>query len=133
MNTQIRKNKTIRVFSVVAVLFGLLTIKAGGSVLFGPESARLAAGEVVNFVLWFNFIAGFFYVFAGVGLWKSRTWSVYLAGTIALMTALVFLALGVHIFAHGLYENRTLAAMTLRLTLWVFIFFHARRYLLSRI
>jgi hypothetical protein len=40
----------------------------------------------------------------------------------------VFGALGVHIAGGGLYEYRTLAAMTLRLSLWTLIFFYARRH-----
>lgn len=44
--------------SIVAVLFGLLTIQEGGAVLFWSESARAAAGQYVPFVVWFNFLAG---------------------------------------------------------------------------
>ncbi len=129
---QVKKKIALSVVSVVAVLFGLLTIKTGGSVLFGPESAKLAAGNVVDFVLWFNFLAGFLYVIAGIGLWMEKVWAVWLAGLIAIMTALVFLALTVHISGGGLYENRTIAAMTLRFTLWTFIFFFTRKKLAGR-
>jgi hypothetical protein len=44
--------------AVMAVLFGLLTVFSGGRTLFGGEAARLAAGAIVPFVLWFNFVAG---------------------------------------------------------------------------
>ena len=54
--------------SLVATVFGLLTIKEGGTVLFGDEAARTAAGNYVPFVLWFNFVSGFAYIIAGVGL-----------------------------------------------------------------
>ena len=43
----------------VAVLFGLLTVLSGGRTLFGGEAGRLAAGAIVPFVLWVNFVAGF--------------------------------------------------------------------------
>ncbi len=59
--------------SLVAVAFGLLTIKEGGTILFGGEAARAAAGNYVPFVLWFNFLAGFAYVVAGIGLWLQAT------------------------------------------------------------
>jgi hypothetical protein len=55
--------------AIIAVFFGLLTIKEGGSVLLGNEQAVGAAGDYVPFVLWFNTVAGFAYVAAGVGLW----------------------------------------------------------------
>ena len=44
----------VKSLAVVAVLFGLLTVLSGGRTLFGGEAARLAAGAIVPFVLWFN-------------------------------------------------------------------------------
>lgn len=49
----------IWVVTVIAIVFGLLTIKSGGSVLFVDGTAREDAGNYVPFVLWFNFLAGF--------------------------------------------------------------------------
>ena len=83
--------------SLVAVIFGLLTIKEGGAVLFGDEAARAAAGNYVPFVLWFNFVAGFAYVVAGAGLWLQQRWAVWLAVAIAAATALTFAAFSVHV------------------------------------
>ena len=83
--------------SLVAVIFGLLTIKEGGAVLFGDEAARAAAGNYVPFVLWFNFVAGFAYVVAGAGLWLQQNWAVWLAVAIAAATALTFAAFSVHV------------------------------------
>lgn len=107
---------------MVAVLFGILTIKSGGQVLFGDESYRLAAGDYVPFVLWFNFTAGFIYLIAGVGIGLRKPWAAGVALLIAITTLLVFAAFGLHIFADGTYEMRTVAAMTLRSTLWTVIF-----------
>jgi len=107
--------------SLVAVGFGLLTIKEGGTILFGDEAARAAAGNYVPFVLWFNFVAGFAYVIAGVGLWRQQRWAVWLAATIAAATVLTFAALGVHIYSGGAYEQRTVVAMSLRTLVWVVI------------
>ena len=109
----------IRVAAIVAVVFGLATVRAGGSVLFG-DGAR-DAGNVVRFVLWFNFLAGFAYVLAGIGLWLRRRWSVWLALAIAVGTVLVFGAFGVHVVVGGAFETRTAWAMTLRSVVWVLI------------
>jgi hypothetical protein len=109
----------IRAAAVVAVVFGIATIRAGGSVLFGDGAQ--AAGNVVGFVLWFNFLAGFAYVAAGTGLWLRRYWSAQLALTIAAATVLVFAALGVHVAAGGAFEMRTVWAMTLRSIVWILI------------
>ncbi|MDP1831578.1 MAG: hypothetical protein Q8K67_05935 [Geothrix sp.] len=105
--------------ALVAVGFGLLSIKEGGAILFGGEATRTAAGNYVPFVLWFNFWAGFAYVAAGIGLWLQQRWAVWLAAAIAGTTALTFAALGVHIYAGGAYLPRTVAAMSLRTLVWV--------------
>ena len=111
----------IRVAAVVGVLFGLMTIREGGAVLFVDGPARLAAGQYVPFVLWFNFLAGFFYVAAGLGLWKTNKWAARLAFAIATATLLIFAAFGWHVLSGGAYEMRTVVAMTLRSTIWLII------------
>lgn len=105
--------------SFVAVAFGLLTLKEGGTTLFGGPQALAAAGQVVPLVLWFNFLAGFAYVVAGIGLWMQRRWALWLAAAIAASTALVFTAFGAHGLGGGGYEPRTVIAMTLRTLVWV--------------
>ena len=118
--------------ATVAILFGLLTIKSGGQVLFGDESYRLAAGNYVPFVLWFNFTAGFVYLVAGIGIALRKPWAAGGALLIAVTTLLVFAAFGLHIFADGAYEMRTVAAMTMRSTIWTVIFVLTYRQLIRR-
>ena len=60
-----------RIAAAIAIVFGLLTLVSGGRALFGGADM----GAVVGFVLWFNFLAGFAYVLAGVGLWTGRPWA----------------------------------------------------------
>ncbi len=105
--------------AAVAVLFGVATVVSGGRVLFGDGAAQ--AGNIVPFVLWFNFLAGFAYVAAGIGLWLRRRWAPLLALALALTTALVFAAFGAHILGGGAFEVRTVAAMSLRTFVWVSI------------
>jgi hypothetical protein len=112
------REHSLRAVAVIAVLFGLLTIASGGRVLFGSDAARQAAGATVGFVVWFNFVAGFAYVVAGLGLWLRQRWSVPWAGLIALSTAAVFAVFALHVWQGGAYELRTAAAMALRLAVW---------------
>ena len=118
MTTRKRRGIWIWAISLVAIGFGLLTIKAGGAILFGDEAARNAAGNYVPFVLWFNFLAGFAYVTAGAGLWMRRRWAAWLAIAIAAATALTFIAFGVHVYLGGTFEQRTVIAMSLRTLVW---------------
>lgn len=107
--------------SVIAVVFGLLTIKEGGAVLFGSAEARAAAGNYVPFVVWFNFLAGFAYVVAGIGLFLQQRWAMWLAIAIAASTALTSAALGIVILSGDPYEQRTAFAMGLRTVVWAVI------------
>ncbi|MFA7269683.1 MAG: hypothetical protein WC073_10100 [Sterolibacterium sp.] len=116
--------------SLVAVGFGVLTIKEGGSILFGGEAALEAAGNYVPFVLWFNFVTGFAYVIAGAGLWMQQRWAARLAVAIAAATTLVFAAFGAHVYSGGAYEQRTVVAMSLRTLVWIVIAAIAWRQLL---
>lgn len=117
------KNKFIDIWviSFVAVLFGLLTIKSGGSVIFIDGVDRQGAGSYVPFVLWFNFIAGFAYVVAGIGLWMLKQWAARLSAFIVIMTLLIYALLGLYIIAGGEYEMRTIFAMCVRSLVWMFI------------
>lgn len=112
---------SIWIVSIIAILFGLLTIKSGGSVLFFDGATRENAGHYVPFVLWFNFISGFVYLVAGAGLFMQQRWGVWLSIVIALATLIVFGLLGLHILNDGLYESRTVGAMTLRTAVWTVI------------
>lgn len=107
--------------SIVAILFGLMTIKEGGAVLLGNEAAVAAAGNYVPFVLWFNSLSGFAYIAAGVGLWLQQRWAVWLAVAIAAAIALTFAAFGMHINSGGAYEQRTVIAMSMRTVVWFVI------------
>ncbi|RJR21975.1 MAG: hypothetical protein C4581_01430 [Nitrospiraceae bacterium] len=115
------KPVSLMIMSVIAVLFGLLTIKSGGQVLFGGTLYQKAAGNYVSFVLWFNFLAGFLYITAGAGIWMRWRRAVWLSFFIAAATIIVFAFIGVHIFGGGAYETRTVAAMSLRSLVWVLI------------
>ena len=116
-----------RVVAVIAVAFGLLTIKSGGSVLFVDGIAREEAGNYVPFVLWFNFLAGFTYLLAGTGLFVKKRWAAWLSIVIAATTIAVFAFFGLHILDEGMYEVRTVVAMSVRTVVWVLIAMFAYR------
>ena len=118
-----KSNRSVGVWivTIVALVFGILTIKSGGSVLFIDGPARQAAGNYVPFVLWFNFLAGFAYLLAGVGLFMQKSWAPRLSIFIAVTTAMVFALFGLHILNGGAFEDRTVVAMSLRTIVWVSI------------
>jgi hypothetical protein len=107
--------------ALIAVAFGIVTIIVGGKTLFGGAEQRAAAGNIVPFVLWFNFVAGFAYVIAGFGLFLWKRWAAQLSAVIAVATIAVFIAFGTHIFLGGMFEVRTVGAMIIRSVVWVVI------------
>lgn len=119
-------HRTLRFWSAVAMVFGVLTMLSGGRALFGDAAARASLGQVVDFVLWFNFLAGFVYVLAGWLLWQGRRWGRHLALVLAVSTALVAAAFGVRVLGGGAFEMRTVGALALRLGFWVAVAVVAR-------
>lgn len=111
----------------IAVVFGALTILSGGRALFGDAAAQAAVGNAVPFVLWFNFLSGFAYVLAGIGIAMSKTWAGPLAVVLALAILAVFALFGLHILRGGAHEARTVGAMALRATVWIGIAIYLRR------
>ena len=109
------------VVTAVAIVLGLLTIKAGGAVLFVGGEYRQQAGNYVPFVLWFNFLAGFVYMVAGVGLWMRQRWAAWLAIMIVAASVTVFVLLGFHVNSGGSYEMRTVITMVARCSIWTVI------------
>ena len=71
-----KTSRSLKVLAATAVVFGGLTVFSGANALFGDAAARASVGQAVGYVLWFNFLAGFVYVLAGLGLWLGR-WLAY--------------------------------------------------------
>jgi len=107
-----------RLLGAVAAAFGTLTFLSGGMVLFGPETARAAAGQVVPFVLWFNFLSGAVYIAAGIGIFLGHRFGKTLAVALAVALVVLFAAFLIAIVLGQEWEMRTLGALTLRLGFW---------------
>ncbi len=112
---------SVRIAAVVAILFGGLTLFSGGSVLFLDGQSRVEAGNYVPWIVWFNFLAGFAYILAGVRLFLWHGCAIKLSMVIFVATLLASMALGIHILLDGAYEMRTVGAMALRSSVWLTI------------
>lgn len=107
--------------AIVAIVFGILTVFSGGRALFGNVEARADLGDVVPFVLWFNFMAGFVYVLAGAALLTAKRWAAPVALFLAVTTVLVFMAFAAHAIAGGAFEARTVGALLIRSLFWIVV------------
>lgn len=122
-------SKTLKALSLLAIVFGALTVFSGGRALFGGTEAREAVGNAVSFVLWFNFLAGFGYVLAGIGILKKMLWAARTALVLALATGGVTFAFGLHVWLGGAFEARTVGALVLRLGFWILVAMMTRTWL----
>ncbi|MBK8120995.1 MAG: hypothetical protein IPK39_18880 [Sulfuritalea sp.] len=114
-----KSERILKWLATVAIAFGVLTVLSGGRALFGGMDARAELGNIVPLVLWFNFLAGFVYVLAGVALLRRKRRAAPLAVFLAVSTVLVFLAFALHILAGGTFEARTVGAPSLRSLFWI--------------
>jgi len=127
MTTKKFATKGLRIAAGIAIGFGVLTVVSGGLALFGGPAAQAAAGNSVPFVLWFNFLSGFVYALAGIGIALRKPWGSTLSIALALAIITVFALLGWHVFRGGVYEIRTIAAMVFRASIWIGIAIFLRR------
>lgn len=111
----------VRPVAIIAALFGLLTIYSGGMALFGGSAAKAAVGDAVPLVLWFNFLAGFVYIFGAFALYCSTVWGQRTSWVIGICTLLVFAILIVMILCGTPFEPRTIGAMIVRSGFWLAI------------
>lgn len=114
-----KSERKLKWLAMAAIVFGVLTVVSGGRALFGDAQARADLGNIVPFVLWFNFTAGFVYVLAGVALLRLKPWAATVALLLAVATVLVFLAFVGHITIGGAFEMRTVGALSLRSLFWI--------------
>lgn len=115
------RETSLKAAASVALIFGALTVFSGGRALFGGIEAQAAVGNAVGFVLWFNFLAGFAYILAGIGLFLRHRPAVWISLGIFASTALVGIAFAVHVWQGGAFEMRTVGAMILRTVVWAVI------------
>ncbi len=117
----LRRGTGLRMAGAAAAVFGVMTVVSGGTVLFGGDQLSRLAGNVVSFVLWFNFLAGFAYVMTGIGLWFARGWARWMAIAILIGTAIVLCAFLVYVSQGGPHETRTLVALIFRTGFWAIV------------
>ena len=103
-----------KIYIAILVIFGLLTVFMGGSVLFDLFEIREKEGNYVPFVVAANFVCGFLYLIAAFGILTQKLWAktpLIIAFIILIVT---FIGLGFHINSGKIYETKTVTAMTFR-------------------
>ena len=107
--------------AIIAALFGALTIFSGSMVLFGPEAAGRAAGDIVPFVVIFNTAAGIVYLAGAFALWRGHPAARPIALAIGVVTLIVLACFGVTALTGAPVEMRTALALPFRAAFWLVI------------
>ena len=108
---------TKKILLFVSTIFGLVTVFMSSSVLFDWFGIREKEGNYVPFVVIANFICGFLYLTAAFGIFKDKKWSQYLLILAFIILIITFIALYFHISSGGIYETKTVKALSFRTVL----------------
>ena len=104
--------------AIIAVLFGIATLFAGGRVLLGSDPGY----EVFRPLLVYNTAMGVAYLMAGAALWRRASAGRNAAGAIFLLNLLVLAGILVVYANGGGVAVDSLRAMTLRTVVWLLLF-----------
>lgn len=107
-----------RLCAAVAVLFGMMTLFAGGRVLGGADPGYV----VFKPLLIYNVVMGALYIAVGVVIARSLTWGKSGAGMIFVLNLLVFAGTIILYRSGGAVAVDSLKAMTLRTSVWLVLF-----------
>jgi hypothetical protein len=107
-----------RALSLVAALFGLVTIFGGARVLAGSDPGY----TVFRPLLIYNTAMGIAYVAAGIIVWRSLDRGKYIAATIFVLNLLVLGAIGYLYTAGSAVAVESLRAMAFRTVVWLLLF-----------
>jgi len=107
-----------RVLALVAVVFGVVTIIAGSSVLLGADPGYV----VFRPLLIYNAAMGAVYVAAGIVAWRSLERGKHAAAAIFVLNLLVLGTIGYLYAAGSAVAVESLRAMTLRTVVWLVLF-----------
>lgn len=111
------KTIILRSSAVLITLFALVTLFMSTSVLFDLFGIREKEGNYVLFVVFSNFIAGFFYLIAAYGLFTEKKWTTKLILITTVILIVSFVGLLIHANTGGIYEQKTITAMISRIAI----------------
>jgi hypothetical protein len=104
-----------RIASIVAVIFGVATLMAGGRVLLGADPGYI----VFRPLLIFNVLMGVAYIAAGVAIWRERRQGKYAAGTVFGLNMIVLVAIVILFSKGAAVAVDSVRAMTFRTAVWL--------------
>lgn len=102
------------ILSLFLSLFGIVSIFMTSSIAFDWFGIREMEGNYVSFIVYVNMICGFIYLYAAYSIWKNKKSTIWALGLAFFLLVFAFIALGWYINEGGVYELKTLKAMSFR-------------------
>lgn len=104
---------------IMLTAFGALSVFLTASVILDLFGIREAEGNYVPFIVYSNLICGLLYLLTVYLLFKKKSYSVYPLAVATVILIVAYLALQVHIEQGGIYEQKTVKAMLIRIVFTV--------------
>jgi hypothetical protein len=111
-------NKAVKYLSITGVIFGLITIISGGSVLLGSNPGYIVFLPLVIF----NTVMGFAYIVSGAMAWRNLVRSKAIAGLIFLLNLGALITITYLYFGGSDIAPQSLGAMSFRSIVWLIIY-----------
>ncbi|WP_347174933.1 hypothetical protein [Polaribacter uvawellassae] len=110
------KNIINKISVLILLLFAFATLFMSSSVIFDWFGIRAKEGNYVLFIVWVNLISGLLYLAAAYYLFKNNSKAFSILRFVFILLAIAFIALQIHIYNDGIYEDKTVKAMIFRMT-----------------
>lgn len=105
--------------SAFLTLFGALSVFMTLSIIFDLFGIREKEGNYVLFIVYANLACGLIYLSASYQLWHNVKLSFANLTAAALILIIAFIFLQIHISNGGIYELKTVKAMTFRTSITI--------------
>lgn len=109
---KIKRLKIIQ--SSMLTLIGVISVFMTLSVIFNLFGIRKIEGNFVPFVVYANLVCGVLYLIAAYSTWRNVKLSSFILGVALILLIVTFVGLFMHINSGGVYEMKTVKAMTFR-------------------
>ena len=111
-----KKDKIFKyLIATILIAFALVTLFMSSAVLFDWFNMRASQGNYVPFIVKTNMTAGFLYLIAAYGFLASKRWAFWTMLSVTILLFYSFTLFYLHIHSGGLYENKTILAMIVRI------------------
>lgn len=125
--------KMLRYITILLLTFiGAVSLFMSLSIIFDSFGIREKEGNYVLLVVYSNLLCGILYLIAAFKIWQRKKTSITLLALALFILIIAFIGLMIHINTGGLFETKTIKAMTFRTLFTLIMLFFARRIILLK-